>query len=286
MTYWNEISDTHIKFWDTKDVTYYTRIKGEITSEGYRGDKLQPSRVIFVGTCDIMSPLNKEDIWINMVHDELYSDQPLIALGTLSSGLSSMIRRLYAYIQNFGAPQVIYLTIPRFDSYEFVNKSGKCYSVSTRSGTADFSRTNNMINDEEHITWMKQLDAIKSLSNKENNKYIIEERFAFLETLCRLHNITLKWSFNPSDAGIKMLHLNVESFRDISSFMKQSFVGLPLAKDHLPNRTIGPETQREIYKKFIGTDVWDYKELCKIAEINFEWADHRYQKKIISEEDS
>ena len=284
MTYWNEIADSHLQYWNSRESLSYFRLRSEISEEGYRSDKLQPSKVVYVGTCDVMSCLNKEYTWVNMVHNRLHSDQPLIALGTLSSGLSSMIRRLYAYIQNFGAPEVVYLTIPRFDSYEFVNKTGKCYSVSSRIGTADFCRSVNMIDDADHIIWLKQLDDTRELANKNNNRYIVEERFAFLETLCKAYDIRLKWTFNPSDAGIKILYENLEVFRDISDMMQRSFVGMPVVRDHLPNRTIGPETHNEIYLKFINNEHWDFNELSRIAISNFNWVSERYQKNIIVSE--
>jgi hypothetical protein len=285
MTYWNEISDTHIRYWDTREALPYYRVKDEMSEEGYRGDKLQPSKVVYLGTCDVMSSLNKENIWTNMVRNELHPDQPLIAMGSLSSCFPSSIRRLYSFIQNFGAPELVYLSLARFDSYEYVNKSGKCYSLSSRKGTADFCKNNNMIDDEEHIIWTKQIEATTQLSNKHNNRYILEEKFTFLEMICKVYNIKLKWTFNPTDACIKVLYHNLELFEDISPFMKESFVGSPLAKDHLPNRTIGLETHKELYNKFTGNEGWDFEQLCKTATVNFEWASARYQKKMILDED-
>lgn len=285
MTYWDEKKDSHIKFWNTEIYESYWSIKSEINDDGYRCDRLQPSNVLYLGTCDIMTNFrNEENRWSKLLHNKLYQDQPFIAIGSVASGLQTMVRRLYSYIENYNAPRILYITIPRFDSYEFVNSSGNCYSVSTRTGSAHFCRRANLINDEDHIVWMAQLDANKKLKNRFNMQYLIEERFAFIETICRLHNIELKWTFNPSDASILMLYENLDGFKNISKFMKNSFVGLPLVKDHVYDRSIGPETHKEIYHKFIDNEKWDYNRLCEIAEHNYKWSFAKYNTEIIKME--
>jgi len=223
--------------------------------------------------------------WSALLHNELYKDQPFIALGTVASGLPSMVRRLYSYIQNFGAPKIVYMTIPRFDGYEFVNKSGKCYNASSRVGSTNFCRNVNLIDDEEHIVWLMQLEVNKRLNNIHNMQYIIEERFAFIETMCKAYNINLKWTFNPSDASISVLYKNCSVFENISNFMKDAFVGIPLVKDHVFDRSIGVETHREIYSKFMGNEAWDYNKLCNVAESNFKWSEEKYGTDIIKSED-
>jgi hypothetical protein len=285
MTYWNEINDSHIQFWNTEIYESYWRIRDQITDEGYRGDKLQSSEVIFLGTCDIMSNLAVGELrWPCLVHANLHSEQPLIALGTVASGLPTMVRRLYSYIQNFGAPKIIYMTVPRFDGYEFVNKSGKCYNASTRVGSANFCKNAGFIDNDEHITWLMQLETNKKLNNIHNMQYMIEERFAFIETICKAYSIKLKWTFNPSDAAIAVLYRNCSVFENISNFMKDAYVGNPEIKDHAFDRSIGANTHREIYNKFVGNEKWDYDKLCKVAELNFKWSTERYGNELIKME--
>jgi hypothetical protein len=286
MTYWNEKDDSHIRFWNTDVYGSYWRIRDQINEEGYRGDKLQPSEVVFLGTCDIMTNLlDGSQRWSELVHNELHKDQPFIVLGTVASGLPSMVRRLYSYIQNFGAPKIVYMTIPRFDGYEFVNKSGKCYNASSRVGSTNFCRKVDLIDDEEHIVWLMQLEVNKRLNNIHNMQYIIEERFAFIETLCKAHNIKLKWTFNPSDAAISVLYKNKQVFENISNFMKDAFVGMPSVKDHVFDRSIGIETHKEIYNKFIYNEKWDYEKLCNIAESNYQWSVEKYGNNLIKMEE-
>jgi len=277
MTYWNEVNDSHIPLWDAEQYQSYSRIKHEINQQGYRGDTLAPSEVVYLGTCDVMSSItDSKQRWCELIHSTLHNDQPLIALGTVGSGVASMVRRLYSYIQNYGAPKYLYMTLPRFDSYEYVNKSGECYSVSSRVGTATFCHKSNLVDQEELDVWLAQLAANKALMNIHNMTYILEERFAFIETLCRAHNIELKWSFNPSDASIFILNNNVSAFENISDFMKAAFVGLPLVKDHLFDRTIGIETHKELYSKFQNSDKWDYTELCNTSASNLAWSLSKY----------
>ena len=286
MTYWNEKDDSHIRFWNTDTYGSYWRIKDEITAEGYRGDKLQSSEVIFLGTCDVMTNIVDGELrWSKLVHTKLHADQPFIALGTVATGLPTIVRRLYSYIQNFGAPKLVYMTVPRFDGYEFVNKSGKCYNASSRVGSANFCRRAEFVDDEEHSVWLMQLEANKKLNNAYNIQYMLEERFAFIETICKAHNIDLKWTFNPSDAAIAVLYKNCQIFENISDFMKESFVGNPEVKDHVYDRSIGPNTHREIYNKFIDNERWDYAKMCEVAESNFKWSSSRYGSELIKMEE-
>ena len=287
MTYWNEINDSHIRFWDTDIYPSYYKIKHEINENGYRGDRTQPSEVLYLGTCDVMSNLPPGDgqyRWSALVHTALHPDQPYIALGTVASGLPSMVRRLYAYIQNFGAPKYLYMTVPRFDGYEYVNKSGKCYNVSSRVGSAKFCRRCDFIDEDELNVWLMQLESNKRLNNIHNMQYMIEERFAFIETLCKAHNIELKWTFNPSDAAIVVLYKNLPAIKDISKFMKDSFVGLPIAKDHVFDRSIDWRTHREVCDKFLNRETWDYDVLCSKAETNYKWLEEKYVTDLIKTE--
>jgi hypothetical protein len=285
MTYWNETNDSHIRFWNIRQNTAYTYIQDQVNEQGYVGDPLQTSKVVYLGTCDIMNLRDSQEKWSTKHHTDFYSDDPFIALGTLGSGLPSMVRRLYSYIQNYGAPKYIFMTIPRFDGYEFVNKSGGCYNVSSRIGLAKFGYSGGIVDNEERDIWLAQLTANRRLNNPENTRYILEERFAFIETLCMAHNIELKWTFNPSDASISVLYNNLPIFNDISDFMKNSFVGLPPVIDHLYDRSIGPGTHQEIYKKFVHPEKWDYGTFCEQATMNFNWLKNKYPNKLIMLED-
>jgi hypothetical protein len=143
-----------------------------------------------------------------------------------------------------------------------------------------------MIDDEEHVIWLMQLEANKKLNNIHNVQYILEERFAFIETICKANSIKLKWTFNPSDAAITVLYRNHRVFEYISNFMKDAFVGNPEVKDHMFDRSIGPETHKEIYNKFIGDEKWNYNKLCEVAEYNFKWLGRQYGNELIKMEES
>lgn len=281
MTYWNEINDSHLPFWKIEAYDSYRRVNDQINENGYRGSPLQPSKVVYLGTCDIMNLLHGELRWSIRHHQDFHSTEPFIALGTVASGVPTMVRRLYAYIQNFGAPEYIYMTIPRFDGYEYVNKSGKCYNVSSRVGSAKFCHRAGMVDDDELDTWMTQLDANRKLNNPNNIRYMLEERFAFIETMCKAHNIKLKWTFNLSDASILVLHENLPIFKDLSKFMQDSFVGLAPVIDHLYDRSIGRGTHHEIYRRFTEEYHWDYDKLCEQSASNFEWLKNTYSDKLV-----
>lgn len=272
MTYWNEVSDSHLKVHSTPPYQACRSIREDVNIEGYVGDLLAKSDVIFLGACDIMSAWYDADKqWARHIHKTLYPSFPFIALGTKSSSVPTMVRRLYAYIQNFGAPKEVYMTMPRFDSYEYVNDEGTCYTASTNTVLADFSLKHNIVTQEDYTKWMARLNAQKIAQNSHNIKYVLEERFAFIETICKLHNINLHWTFNPTSFSIEVLYENLLSFEHISDFMKKSFVGIPQIKDMLRDHSIGPESQMEIVNKFMNPESWDYINFCQQAKKNYDW---------------
>jgi len=272
MTYWNEIADSHLKIYKAPPYQACRSIREDINSQGYVGDLLAKSDVVFLGTCDIMSAwYDVEKQWARQIHKTLYPNSPFIALGTKSSSVPSMIRRLYAYIQNFGAPKEVYMTMPRFDSYEYVNDEGICYTASTNTVLADLARKHNIVTQSDYDKWVGRLQANKAAQNSYNIQYTLEERFAFIETICKLHNINLHWTFNPTSLSIEVLYQNLSCFENITDFMKESFVGIPEIKDMLRDYSIGPLTQEEIYNKFIHPVKWNFSEFTEIATSNYDW---------------
>ena len=75
MTYWNETSDLHLQFGPTSKYQEFPAINQHINSEGYVGDLLAPSEVVFLGTCDIMSIADKPELhWARQLHKQLHLD--------------------------------------------------------------------------------------------------------------------------------------------------------------------------------------------------------------------
>lgn len=277
MTYWNEINDSHLQLGFTNTYQEFPSINQHINSEGYVGDLLEPSDAVFLGTCDIMSIADSPELhWARQLHKERHPNSKFIALGSTGVGLPTMVRRLYAYIQNHGAPKNLYMLVPRFDGYEFVNTDSKCYNVSSRFSTPFFCERNNMISLYDLNNWVQQLKAAKKTNNKNNILYVVEERFAFIETLCKLHDINLKWSFNLSDMSIRVLYENLSIFENMSNYMKESFVGLAESKGHnLYDTSMDVNSHIEIYNKFLNPDVWDFDKLSKQAHINYDHLKYR-----------
>ena len=74
MTYWNETSDSHLKLGSTTKYQEFPSINQYINSEGYVGDLLAPSDVVFLGTCDIMSIADSPELhWARNLHNKLYT---------------------------------------------------------------------------------------------------------------------------------------------------------------------------------------------------------------------
>ncbi len=286
MTYWNVKTDKMLNL--SAAPAYKRWAPGNyesLSEEGYQGDDLVSSEVIYVGSCDAMSGI--KDIsqrWQVLHHTSTHPDQPFIVIGSISAGLPSMIRRIYSYIQNYGAPKIIYLTIPRFDSYEYVNSSGICIPLSDRYITAQFSLENALVNEDDYKVWVDQLAASIQRVNPHQMLYLIQERFAFIETICLAYNITLQWTFNPSDGATLILDRYISCFEHISCFMKESFVGLPQIRDLWIDRSVGPATHRSIYEQFIAPEPWDYGQFCRQSAYNMEWLKEKHGAKLIGQD--
>jgi hypothetical protein len=141
------------------------------------------------------------------------------------------------------------------------------------------------VNYEELTTWVQQLLINKQLQNPNNTQYMLEERFAFIETLCRLHNINLKWTFNPSDASIMVLYNNLPALESVSDYMKAAFVGHVAVCDHEPaDRTIGTQTHEGIFMRFIDPIPWDIEQIKEQARLNYEWLVAKYGDQLIMNE--
>lgn len=284
MTYWYEPIDSHIKFSDADYFQRQSNFQNRINEFGYFDAPLGPTSVLYMGTCDIMSQLpNLKDRWIEKVQLALNPEVPLMSVGSIAAGLASMIRRLHAFIQNNGAPSILRLTVARFDGYEFVNSSGKCYNVNSRIGSPQFLKRRNLLTDEQFNLWEEQVCSFKKLDS-ENVRYVLEERFAFLELMCKAYNISLQWSFNLSDACIVVLHNNIDLFKSITPFMQQAFVGCPELKDNLSDRSMGIETHSELSKLFISPKVFNFDDLKLTANNNYQWLKNKYSIDLIKNE--
>jgi len=286
MKYWGEKADTHIRLCDTNVYQGYPCVSGKVNEHGYVDAPLGKSDVLYMGTCDIMSSVPvPEQRWVALLHNKKYSSLPFMTIGSSAAGLPSMVRRLHSYVSNYGAPKKLFLTVARFEGYEYVNKSGKCYNVNSRVGTPQFLKRREMLSDEEFSTWLLQVSNYKRLYNIQNNQYILEERFAFIETLCKAYGIEMQWTFNLSDACIVAMHRNISIFENISSFMKDAFVGLVNIEDDMPDRSMGLKTHNNIFNMFMNPCSWNFKQLAEQAENNFKWLEEKYPGNLIKNED-
>ncbi len=256
LSYWNETNDLHLRLWDAKHYKAYVAVKQEINEEGYRGDKLQPTNALYLGTCDVMSCfLNAKDRWCNILH-EIHDDSsdPLIALGSVGVGFPTMIRRLHAFIQNFGTPGTVYMTLPRFDGVEYVNESGQCYNASSRLITAFLAQNSHLVSEQEAAVWIKQLDTAVASNNNHRVRYLLEERFAFLRMMQLVHGFNLRWTFNPTRACLNCLGQYIHEFPVLPNWVFDSFVGYPTEVELLPDDSVAPITHRSIAERFLNPE--------------------------------
>ena len=277
MKYWTETIDSHIRLAETDVYKTYEGLKNGLNKDGYVDDILQPSDVIFMGSCDLMTSMPTPQLrWAKLLHNSKHSTSPFVAIGSSAAGLPTTIRRLHSYIQNYGPAKLLYLSVARIDGLECVNQSGLCYNVNSRIGTPKYLNRRNLLAPREFNAWVAQVDAFKMVNNLHYVQYILEERFSFLELMCKHYNIELKWTINLTDAAIVTIYKNIGAFNAITPFMKESFVGVPLLEDHLPDRSMGEKTHHNVFNMFEHPEKWDYDVFTEKITLNYQWMIEQY----------
>jgi hypothetical protein len=228
MRYWQEKTDKHIRLADTDVYKTYPVIARGLNKHGYVDAPLQPTEVLYMGTCDIMSSITDPDRrWCAQFHTALSGNAPLVSIGSSAAGFPTQIRRLLSFVKNYGPPATLMMTVARPDGLEYVNSRGECYNVNSRIGTPQFLNRRGMLLEQDYRDWCTQTSQFQGFQTAQQFRYTLEERFSFLETICLAYNIRLQWTFNLSDAAIVMLHRYLTELECVPPAMK-SWINTPI----------------------------------------------------------
>jgi hypothetical protein len=170
-----------------------------------------------------------------------------MALSKISSGLEATLRRLYIYCELVGPPKVLYMVMPRPVSIEIPVKRSMTDPL---VGVTDIERYLTFlgklptITTEEVFLFKKISEVLIGLSENESYQlYQFEKGTAFLQTLCRLHNIELRWTPNLSATAIEYYAKYFSLFLRENDFMRQTCLGVGKALDFSGDGSVGDETQ-------------------------------------------
>lgn len=220
--------------------------------EGYNCDNLQPSPVLFVGSCDLDGPISDTSkCWAKLLHRELTKGQnvPYIALGKMTAGFMSFPRRILTYCEKYGPPKKIYAVVPRPVAIEIPLTNQQIVSVSNRKVFPNWLFKHKKISQEELDLLLNVSDFCESQLNNDNYQiYKFEETVAFIKTICKLYDVKFNWTINLSDSAIVYYEKFLNKFLSQSEFMRETFSGVPEAKDFGFDGSMGDLSQYEVFK--------------------------------------
>lgn len=269
--YWNTTKSNTLNISDIGHYVNFEHMR-PTNSDGYHCDELQKSPIIFLGSCDLDGPISDTNLcWARQLYEHFsvnYENLPYIALGKITAGLMSMPRRLLTYCEKFGPPERVFAVIPRAVSTEIPLTNGEIVSVSNREGLVHYLAKHNKISvdDQDFNYLMASSKFSQSLFNNFNYQvYQFEQQSSFLKLICERYNIEFRWTMNLSSSAIPYFDRYFDIFMDSCTFMKNTFVGVGLAKDFAFDGSMGELSQEEVFnvlkRNIICTDYNSLKEI-------------------------
>lgn len=258
-------------YWDTIDskVLNVSNIGGYIkhphmsptTPEGYHCDPLQHTSVLFMGSCDLDGPIDDTmKCWARLMHSETpeIAPEPYIALAKMTAGFMSFPKRLLTYCEKFGAPAVVYAVVPRPVAIEIPLSTGEIVSVSNRTMFAHWLHKHGKLNDQDYNSLMAASAFCESQINNFNYQlYQFEQTASFIKVICEKYGIQFRWTVNLSSAAIPYYHRYLIPFLQNMPFMRDTFVGVPTARDFSFDGSMGNDSQYSIQEVFNQHPAYD-----------------------------
>lgn len=254
--YWNNSNSNTLTVSDIGNYINFPHMISTIP-EGYNCDTLQNTSVLFVGSCDLDGPINDTmQSWARLLHSDMklkYGNLPYIALAKMTAGFISVPRRLLTFCEKYGAPEQLFMVVPRPVAIEIPILSGELVSVSNRASFPNYLLKHERINSDDHALLISASNFCQSQMKNDNYQiYQFEQTASFINLICKHYNIKLKWTLNLSASAIAYYNKFFIPFMENCPYMMESFAGAALAKDFSFDGSMGNESQYEIYKVFAG----------------------------------
>ena len=252
--YWDNPNSNTLKVSDIGNYVNFPHMTSTVP-EGYNCDPLQPTPILFLGSCDLDGPIDDTNkSWARMLHcslSEKYGPIPYIALAKMTAGFMSMPRRLLTFCEKFGAPKQVFAVIPRPVSIEVPLLNGEIVSVSNREGFAHYLKKHKRVNELDYDLLIAASSfATSQFKNEFYQLYQFEQSATFLKLICQCYEIEFNWTLNLSSSAIPYYEKFFTTFMENCSFMNSTFRGLGLAKDFSFDGSMGNQSQYEIFKVF------------------------------------
>jgi hypothetical protein len=271
-------------FWDTpkdntvdvSDTSWYGKFENihATTAEGYRCDPLQPSPVVFLGSCDVNGPLPDPSlVWSKIIHSNLVQKRgqfPYISMGRMHTACQALVRRLNGFCDTYGPPKEVYIVLPRPVCLE-VPIRGMLVNVAERSRYVNFLVRSNKITNDERQTLMKAVNFNRSQKdNPDYQMYIFEQVATTLKLLAKAYNIKVRWTVNLAAPATVYYAQWLEMFLHNNQFMRETFVGVAEMGNLTQDGCAGALTQANLAYKLLADERETIEQSIKQARENVE----------------
>lgn len=217
------------------------------------------SPILFCGSCDI-SGYRHNEYWYDIYCRHKGLDPASYSyIGSPLCTLSSLIRRIYAYLKITEViPKVVLLVAPVSADEHMIN--GTCYSIMHKNDIMDplkFVCRANIVPPEDQVSLVSLQNVYSEYRSIDQMVYEFCRDFSFLEMLCNAHGIKLYWTPNLT-RNASEFYKHIELFLDAHEFAKNTFIGYtPSLEVDTMYGSPTAEAHAVIASLFLNADVTD-----------------------------
>lgn len=263
------------------------------TPEGYRCDPLQPTPVLYLGSCDMSGAIAEPGMdWASLLykyHVAARGDFPFIAMSRLVTGCDAILRRLNAFCQKYGAPEEVYVVLPRVSVQEVTIDGGRVLSVCERVRYANWLHRHGIIDERSKDKATKYMEFARSVRDDGEYQLYHLEHFAMVMSLLqKVYGFKFYWTPNLSSTAIDYYAKWMELFLSNNEFMLRTCVGVGHAVDFTFDGSAGMGSQANMAALFNSADLVLDRSASTIAQVcrrNMEllWSHAELFKKITAD---
>lgn len=206
--------------WKTIDFTNHRFFKGLVNDSTIQ---IKESTKVFAGSCDI-SGVKHARYWHEIYCESAGLDHDsFVYIGNSVYTLSSILRKLYSYLNIIETPPTELLLVAPVSTHEHI-VNGTCYSINDKLAPMDFLYRSRLIPQEDIDEISKLQQAFEINNSREQQIYNFCREFSFLEMICKNYNIKLRWTPNLTWNALQF-YRNIDELLDSHSFAKKTFIG-------------------------------------------------------------
>jgi uncharacterized membrane-anchored protein YhcB (DUF1043 family) len=182
-----------------------------------------------------------------------------------------MNRRLLAYCETYGAPERIFVVLPRPVCVE-IPLGGKLVNISEREKFIHFLSRNGKITEAEGRVAAKSADYLRAqLDNPDHQLYHFEKCAAMLKLICKAYNIELLWTPNLAASAVIYYGRWLELFLKDNEFMRNTCVGVTKLEELTLDGAAGDKAQTAFAEKLLNNQRYSLEQMVAQTQENLKW---------------